>query len=96
MYFGDWIRTSEIKKTWYVSFSSVHDDFIERLVKALDRNGQVQKISSTCLMIESLEGQKSVVKRIRKVLREGDEALLLYPHHKIIGHMDLNPMDDDI
>ena len=92
MYFGDWLRTSNIKKEWYISYSSKHDDYVERISKAVKKKGQVSKISPTCLLIESIDTQKSVIKNIRKVLKKSDKTVFLYPHHKLIGHMQLTPL----
>jgi len=95
MYFGDWLRNSELKNVWYISYRSDDPDFPQRMNALLKRNGQVQRISSTCLMIESTDPKSSVIKRIRKNISEADEIVFFYPHHKIIGHQILSSSEED-
>lgn len=94
MYFGDWLRTSEIKHIWFVSYSSDRGDFVSRAAKALGKKGQIQELIPHCVMIESVEPMKQVVKHLRKVLLPGEEAIFIYPHHKMLGHIVLTLEDD--
>ena len=91
MYFGDWLRTGDIKAEWYISWSSPHSDYLERLSGALHRDCLVRSLSPTCILIESTASRNSVIKKIRKVLKPEDNTLLLYAHHKTIGCTPIAP-----
>ncbi len=95
MYYGDWLRTGDIKKEWYISFSSPHDDYSKRIADALRKKGQVRKVSPACLLIESTDSQKSIIKKVRRVIKSDESTVFLFPHHKIIGHMVLVPEGEE-
>ncbi len=94
MYFGDWLRSSDVVNVWYISFRSGNKNLVESIDAALQRDGRAQKISSTCMLIESTEARKTVVKKLRKVISAEDEVVFLFPHQKQVAYQILAPEEE--
>jgi hypothetical protein len=95
MYFGDWLRSSDVVKSWYLSYRSEDPDFPNNINELLGRNSQIQKISSTCLLVESTESKKVIVKKLQKYISPSDEVVFLFPHQRMVAYQVLRPAEEE-
>lgn len=95
MYFGDWLRSSDVVHVWYISYRSDKESFVKKIDEALGRDGRAVKISATCAMIESTESRNRVVKKLRRCISSSDEVVFFFPHQKQVAYQILTPTDDD-
>ena len=94
MYFGDWLRSSEVVNSWYLSYHSEDPKFPENINNSLGKNSQIQRLSSTCLLLETTESKKAIVKKIQKYISTSDEVVFLYPHQKMVVYQVLHPAEE--
>ena len=89
MYFGDWLRNSEVKNLFYLSVHTTDDNFSEKITEALGRDSRVSELHPSCFMIETLKSLKWVDKRVAKAVSEDDKAVLVFPVHKTVDHKEI-------
>ena len=99
MYFGDWLRNSEVKNLFYVSVHTGNQDFEKKLTDLLGRDSRISQLHPSCFMIETLKSLKWVDKRVARAISEGDKAVLVFPVHKTVDHKEIGfsraPIDED-
>ena len=95
MYFGDWLRSAEVLNSWYLSYRSEDPSFAKKLNEFLGRNSQIQKLSSTCLLLETTESKKPIVKKLRKFISPADELVFLFRHQRMVAYEIIKPAADE-
>lgn len=93
MYFGDWLRSSEVVHAYYLSFTSKDPQFPQKINDLLGRDAQVHKLSSTCLLLESTETKQAVVKKLQKYISPDDEVVFLFRHQRMVAYQVLHPAE---
>lgn len=94
MYFGDWLRNSEVKNLFYLSVYTDNLNFPKDLSEELGRDCRMTVLHPACIMIETLKSMKFIEKRCSRVLRTGDKAVLVYPVHKTVDHKEIGFSSD--
>jgi hypothetical protein len=89
MYFGDWLRNSEVKNLFYLSVHTGNADFKKSLVEVLGRDSRISELHPSCFVIETLKSLKWVDKRLSRAIDEGEKAVLVFPVHKTVDHREI-------